>query len=164
MDDGLLRTGKEAELEVTVWLAQDTSKRKDPNKWSVAHVYYTPKVEANNVTWKYIWSEVVASSLGEHKFTTRLNLEGDLSYNSSSTTVTQAVRVSYSYAQYKPDQCPENVGYTDVDDLVFDVLLIKPTTAPTKDLRLPSSSGHQQTFRGASVVLLILAWLTIAMQ
>eukprot|EP00804_Cyclotella_cryptica_P004506 CCRYP_017646-RA/>CCRYP_017646-RA protein AED:0.38 eAED:0.38 QI:40/1/1/1/1/0.5/2/0/492 len=131
LDEAPFRIGNEAELEVTVWSAQDTATRNNPNKWSVAHMYYAPAVAANNVTWKYIWSEVVASSQGEHKFTTRFNLESDLSLNdSSSATVTQAVRVSYAYAQYKPNQCPENIGYTDVDDLVFDVLFTQPTTAP----------------------------------
>eukprot|EP00804_Cyclotella_cryptica_P004507 CCRYP_017647-RA/>CCRYP_017647-RA protein AED:0.38 eAED:0.38 QI:59/1/0.5/1/1/0.5/2/0/480 len=131
LDEGLLRIGNEAEVEVTVWSPRDTANRNNPNKWSVAHMYYAPKVEANNVEWKYIWSEVMPSSQGEHKFTVRLNLESDLSLESRpSATVTQAVRVSYAYAQYKPNQCPENIGYTDVDDLVFDVLLNQPTMSP----------------------------------
>ena len=48
-------------------------------------------------------------------------------------------------SQDKPDQCPENVGYTDVDDLAFEVLLIHPTTAPTKESRMPSSGGRQKS-------------------
>lgn len=84
-------------------------------------MYHALKVEANNAIWKYEKSEVVVPSLGEHKFIIRLNLESDLFLdNNSSAKVTQVVQVSYVYAQYTPNQCPENADYSDVDDLVFD--------------------------------------------
>eukprot|EP00804_Cyclotella_cryptica_P004504 CCRYP_017648-RA/>CCRYP_017648-RA protein AED:0.36 eAED:0.36 QI:96/1/1/1/0.5/0.33/3/154/511 len=163
VDEGLLRIGCEAELEVTVWSAQDTTKRNNPNKWSVAHLYYAPKVESSNVTWIYILSEAVAPSQGKYNFNTRLNLESDLSWdNSSSATVTQAVRVSYSYDQYKPNHCPENADYRDVDDLVFDAMLVQPVTAPSEDLGLPSRTGRQhKTSRRASVVIFMLSLLEV---
>ena len=123
-------------------------------------MYHAPKLF--DIMWKYTWSEVVASSQVLHKFTARIKLNSDLSTDdSSSATVTQAVRVSYAYAQYKPNQCPENMGYTDVDDLVFEVLT-QPTTAPTKDLTLSSAGNKQWRFWCASAVVWIHSLFTAA--
>lgn len=59
LDDALLRVGKEVELEVTVWSAQNTTTRNNPNKWSVAHVYYAPKLSqtilCGNIHGRRLW-------------------------------------------------------------------------------------------------------------
>jgi hypothetical protein len=169
--------GSEVEIEIAVWSAQDTSKRTNPHKWSVAHVYYTSNVGVDGavVDWEYVWSEVVEPGQGEHVFIVRFVLVmEDEKFNQASSgsgTITQAIRVNYAYAQHTPLQCygenGEDVEYVDVDDLMFEVSLLNdgmPTTMPSWVYapRLPSSDGNS-LHRGycvavfvASVLMLIL--------
>lgn len=140
VDDNFLQVGHEVNVNVSVWSAQSVSDRTDPHKSSIAHIYYA--LDIQNITWKHIHSEIVEPSQGEHTFAVNFALESDFSISpdSSSLTILQAVRVSYSYAQYySSDPCPENQGYTDVDDLIFAVSLLPTTTTPTKS---PASSAY----------------------
>ena len=164
IDENLLQVGNDVEVDVSVWSAKDVSKRANPNKWSVAHVYYTSRAETANITWNYIWSEIVEPSQGLHTFTVRFDIKSDitLNENSSPLTLVQAVRVSYAYGQYKPDPCPENHRYIDVDDLVFTVSLLPVASSPTKS-PMPSSSCSQQSITwslsGLAFFCLISAFL-----
>lgn len=133
IDKKEMQVGNEVEVEVKVWPAKNTAQRSNPGKASVAHLYYARKIEANNVTWNYVWSDIVDPAQETHTFTTRINLESDVSLSPGSAplTIAQAVRVSYSYGQYKPSPCPENAIWQDIDDLIFVVALIPPASSPT---------------------------------
>lgn len=132
IDEHVIQIGREIEIDISVWPTRSTSQRPDPGKWSIAHVYYTSNVETDNITWNYVWSEVVEPSLEMHTFTTRLALESKGSLDESTPPFRlMAVRVSYSYGAYKPDPCPVNKGFTDIDDLIFVASFAPPTSAPT---------------------------------
>jgi hypothetical protein len=143
IDGEELHVGHEAEVQITVWSAHDTTMRIDPSKQSVAHIYYASSIETEKITWKYLWSEIVEPSQGKYVFGTRFDLETGTSLAELSSLplkVTQAIRVSYSYGQFKPNPCPpNNEGYTDVDDLAFAVSMVTPTSQP--------SSSHMPTSR-----------------
>jgi len=139
---GPLSVRMEVEAEITVYSADDTSSRSNPNKWSLAHVYYSSNAKNNgdDITWKYLWTETVEPGLGQHVFKVRFVLKsfldegdsdnGDDNFRNGSiatrgaTTSDQAIRVNYGYAQYKVSSCPNDVvsPYVDVDDLIFEVL------------------------------------------
>ena len=57
----IIAADNEVEVEITLLSANDTSKRSIPNKWSVAHIYYAPKVliREESISWDFIKSFVV---------------------------------------------------------------------------------------------------------
>ncbi|KAL7465318.1 hypothetical protein ACHAXS_005641, partial [Conticribra weissflogii] len=153
-ESGPMSVGMEVEAEITVYSADDTSSRSNPNKWSLAHVYYSSNAKKNGdeVTWKYLWTEAVEPGLGEHVFKVRFFLksfmdDGDIDDDDSvdfgnvsitgggANTTDQAIRVNYGYAQYKVRSCPNDVmnPYVDVDDLVFEVLEVNNGNDPDDD-------------------------------
>ncbi len=144
IDGDAMTAGGEVEAEITLYGAEDTSSRSNPESRSIAHVYYAPNAGVRDeVEWKYLWSESVDPGLGEHVFQVRFFLVSGNSIEAKAST--QAIRVNYAYAQYNAKSCFDNDSlghpYMDVDDLVFEVLESdatddseidpSPTLAPT---------------------------------